>query len=970
MRYPKHPKMQADLVLSSGRFLVKARRPFLHLCSFAVFALVAASSAALEGGEPLWIVKRDARIAGVVSPVDVAFDSGGGLYVASSIAGRIESAVELTRLTPEGDIRWRSTYEPPDFVAHAMAMAVAADGSIYVSGSLHPGHRNEAFVPVEFLLLKYHPNGELLWQARADAAGSARHVAAMPDGGVVVCGRGAPGAPGAYDIVTLRYDATGTLLWRRDWNGPHGLNDRPEGLAADPDGNIYITGIADEDYWSCDDDEEDCPALMVTVSYTPDGGLRWESLEGVGYSSGTALHVTSDAVYVAGFTEPESRHFAYAVVRYDATRGDTMWTGQFQPEDRDDRPQSILIAESGDILLGGQTLVAFAEGGDLRWYTPLPVAIRSLQGMPGGGSIAVGNTQRIREDDESIDMLVFAHDAEGALTWDDRYDGPAGGDDWPAAIQVSEAGEIVVVGGSDGEYPLHESVVIGYDGSGERTWVKRHASTINARESAADRVAVDKDGEIYVTGVIGSDVATIRYSSRGEEVWAYFPPAARFPQWHTGGIAVMSGRIFVTGGSYRRTSADGEGTDLETFALDRAGQLMWRRRIDRGRVDQGFAITAHWNGTLVAAGYSQGPVPQWDPALVAVAYDRDGGQLWFADAGERSFGNDLAVGKEGGVYAVGTTGPVTDTAIILVSIGPDGAERWQRTFDGPDREYGKFVRSDSHGDVWVFGEGARGSRRHTVLLRYASDGENRWHAEYRGQDGTWDTAGGLMVNDNGHAAAGVTSRGEDGTLDAVVLQYDPDGQLLGEYRYDGPAGGDDSVVLLKRSPTGTLWLAVSSEGIDTGCDIVLVELDASTLAELQAWRWTSEGEVDDRPRDVAFSPQGDLIVAGSSGDHFLTMRFASGDIGSRFVRGDTNGDGRINLSDASFILAHLFADGDAPRCLDAADANDNGTINLADAISVLVYMFSDSPGLPAPFPDCGIDATADDLDCRVGTCGK
>ena len=57
--------------------------------------------------------------------------------------------------------------------------------------------------------------------------------------------------------------------------------------------------------------------------------------------------------------------------------------------------------------------------------------------------------------------------------------------------------------------------------------------------------------------------------------------------------------------------------------------------------------------------------------------------------------------------------------------------------------------------------------------------------------------------------------------------------------------------------------------------------------------------------------------------------------GVRFIRGDANSDGKVNLSDAICALSFLFlGEGPcaAPRCLSALDADDTGTILLSDPI--------------------------------------
>jgi hypothetical protein len=87
----------------------------------------------------------------------------------------------------------------------------------------------------------------------------------------------------------------------------------------------------------------------------------------------------------------------------------------------------------------------------------------------------------------------------------------------------------------------------------------------------------------------------------------------------------------------------------------------------------------------------------------------------------------------------------------------------------------------------------------------------------------------------------------------------------------------------------------------------------------------------------------------------------SGVQAAKFRRGDSNGDGTGDLSDAVFILTWLFQAGTTPPCQDAADGNDDGTIDLTDAVYVLTWLFQGGPEPPAPGPTaCGPDTTPSD----------
>ncbi|MGE4631917.1 MAG: dockerin type I repeat-containing protein, partial [Planctomycetota bacterium] len=72
-----------------------------------------------------------------------------------------------------------------------------------------------------------------------------------------------------------------------------------------------------------------------------------------------------------------------------------------------------------------------------------------------------------------------------------------------------------------------------------------------------------------------------------------------------------------------------------------------------------------------------------------------------------------------------------------------------------------------------------------------------------------------------------------------------------------------------------------------------------------------------------------------------------------FIRGDTNGSGAIDISDAVFLLAYLFSAGGPPSPEASGDANADGGIDISDAIYLLSFLFDSGAPPPAPYPDAG-----------------
>ncbi len=111
--------------------------------------------------------------------------------------------------------------------------------------------------------------------------------------------------------------------------------------------------------------------------------------------------------------------------------------------------------------------------------------------------------------------------------------------------------------------------------------------------------------------------------------------------------------------------------------------------------------------------------------------------------------------------------------------------------------------------------------------------------------------------------------------------------------------------------------------------------------------------------DVAMRPRCLLAPA------LMVLLFSLSPAGaeSPFVRGDANADGGVDLSDAVTVLFRVFLGGAEPPCLDAADADDSGSLDITDPITVLSYLFIEGRSPKSPFPECGLDPTADALGC-------
>ncbi len=134
-----------------------------------------------------------------------------------------------------------------------------------------------------------------------------------------------------------------------------------------------------------------------------------------------------------------------------------------------------------------------------------------------------------------------------------------------------------------------------------------------------------------------------------------------------------------------------------------------------------------------------------------------------------------------------------------------------------------------------------------------------------------------------------------------------------------------------------------------------------TLGASHALRWRAEIRLEPGEhaiRATALDSRGEVVGVDS-----ISLRAGVGP--ESFVRGDTDRDARLTVSDAIAILRALFA-GRPLRCPDSGDVDDDGELRLRDAIALLEYTFARGAPPAPPFPRAGTDPTTDDL----GACAR
>jgi sugar lactone lactonase YvrE len=206
-----------------------------------------------------------------------------------------------------------------------------------------------------------------------------------------------------------------------------------------------------------------------------------------------------------------------------------------------------------------------------------------------------------------------------------------------------------------------------------------------------------------------------------------------------------------------------------------------------------------------------------------------------------------------------------------------------------------------------------------------------------------DAATGFIATVAGGGEDDVDFRGDGGPATQAVL--------------DGPEG-------VTLDPTGNLYIADSGNRRVRRVDAATGTI--STVAGDGRWGSSGDGGAATeaslrRPKALALDSSGNLYVADPESRRIRIVW--GGNRPALFLRGDSNSDGKRNVSDAVFSLTYLYRGGERPLCLAAADADDDGNLRITDAIYLLDYLFLRGPPIPEPAGKCGEDPSRDDLTC-------
>jgi hypothetical protein len=496
-------------------------------------------------------------------------------------------------------------------------------------------------------------------------------------------------------------------------------------------------------------------------------------------------------------------------------------------------------------------------------------------------------------------LPLFAQSVDTA--WVRRYNGTGNANDIPTAINIDDAGNVIVSGYSDGGITTHSDyLTIKYYPDGDTVWLRRYNDPANGYDTTTGMI-VDNSGNIYVTGyTCGSpttkcDYLTLKYLSNGELAWARKYNGTGNDEDGAQAIGLDgSGNVYVTGGSV----GSGTGYDCVTIKYYSNGDTAWVKRftLPGNTQEVAFALVVDSPGIYFLTGATVDGSQIDYLTVTCSTEDTCVSKTYNGPGNGMDAANDLVVDDSGYIYVTGfSTGIGTERDFLTIKYKPDLSDTvWVRRYYLQvieDEEIAEAVEVDDSGNVYVTGEAfLTGTGWECTTIKYYANGDSAWIRKFRGaSSGGPDKNFTLTLDNSNHIyVAGGTA--DFGTPDDfATMKYSSNGDSVWLKRYNGSAGLSDWANAIVTDASGNVYV--------TG--------------------WSSDSS--SYPKD------------------FVTIKYV------QFLRGDTNADGNVSLSDIVYLISYLFKHGPAPEPIQKGDTNCDGNVSLSDIVYLISYLFKGGP---------------------------
>ena len=533
--------------------------------------------------------------------VKVLCDASNNVYVTGQTFTGLYDDVELIKYTSTGAVGYSASFNSTNARNdRPVSMFLDASNNVYICGFTDISTGAALTTNYDMLTLKYNSTGTFQWSKTKGGTrnndDAAYRVWANATGTVYTAGT-LDNTSSLLDASWIQYNAAGIEAWTKQINGLGDYTDKVIAITYDGSGYAYSTGYT----MRSGNDRDYC-----TIKYNSIGDTLWmRTYDGTGDNVDEGVAIKVDAagnVYVTGFSDGVNGNSDIVTIKYSSI-GDSLWVRRYAGiSDGNDQPCGLLLDASGNIYVGGYVFAGTAfDNLSLIKYSPAGVQQFATlynnttgNGDDRGLAMTMDATPNFYLTGRTFngtnsDYVTVKFSSAGAVQWHAEFDGGAG-DDQANAITVDAPGNVYVAGQSDSDPVIghgnNEYVTVKYNSSGAEQWHKTFAGAVG-----------------------GDDVAV--------------------------GVGVLSnGTVVVTGFTDTNSDTAIKDYDWYTQAYDNSGTATWNQQHTGPATsdDKPAALVIDgYDNIIITGGTSNGTLADPDLDMTTLAYNPAGTQMWSAD---------------------------------------------------------------------------------------------------------------------------------------------------------------------------------------------------------------------------------------------------------------------------------------------------------------------------------------------------
>lgn len=356
---------------------------------------------------------------------------------------------------------------------------------------------------------------------------------------------------------SLSYSQQPILEWVRSYNSPDNEGDHFTDFVLDNAGNVYETG------WNTTQSEYN---NIITVKYNSVGVLLWAvSYNGKGNPNDISTGIAVDSIgncYVAGYSGFNFGPYDGILIKYNNS-GDTLWTRKLA-SNLDEEFTSIAVDLNNFIYVTGSSgdsavVIKYDPEGNILWRTsyrepPFDIISGDKIEIDRFNNLLIGGTKQIFSNLFSRDLLVRKYSQNGNFIWASTYGNPTNVADWMTGFVIDNSGNCYATGFS--EVNGRDILTVKFNSNGTLSWAKYYNNTSNTTDQSNSIICDSSGNNIFIAGstfVSGysTNYITIKYNSFGDTQWVktYNGPGNYQDNAESISIDKLL-NVYITGSSY------------------------------------------------------------------------------------------------------------------------------------------------------------------------------------------------------------------------------------------------------------------------------------------------------------------------------------------------------------------------------------------------------------------------------------